>query len=275
MAKDANKPEGNRQAPLSTEELYNKFLDNISSIDSKFNTQIKFFKDTSAPLNYIAATRQNIFTAIESQFAPFSTNYLPNDVVQSLTDTIYNTHDEVTKLISSEEEKGKYSVANAKNAAALKGFAIDLSESQVEQMNDEKRNGLSEDEVMDIKKPLEKAMLELANQKISKEQYREKLIDKTLDNLKENVSETTLGNYRKFLTKNTTPKLDKQEQINDPKQVEALTQAALKIAEFFKITFQTNEKEAKALSSINELGVNEPNIIKTLLPAISKLPPEK
>ncbi|WP_232202666.1 hypothetical protein [Rickettsia montanensis] len=44
---------------------------------------------------------------------------------------------------------------------------------------------------------------------------------------------------------------------------------------FFKITFQTNEKEAKALSSINELGVNEPNIIKTLLPAISKLPPEK
>lgn len=146
-------------------------------------------------------------------------NYLPNDVVQSLTDTIYNTHDEVTKLISSEEEKGKYSVANAKNAAALKGFAIDLSESQVEQMNDEKRNGLSEDEVMDIKKPLEKAMLELANQKISKEQYREKLIDKTLDNLKENVSETTLGNYRKFLTKNTTPKLDKQEQINDPKQV--------------------------------------------------------
>ncbi|WP_041472505.1 hypothetical protein [Rickettsia rickettsii] len=82
-------------------------------------------------------------------------------------------------------------------------------------MNDEKRNGLSEDEVMDIKKPLE--MLELANQKISKEQYREKLIDKTLDNLKGNVSETTLGNYRKFLTKNTTPKLDKQEQINDPK----------------------------------------------------------
>ena len=73
MAKDANKPEGNRQAPLSTEELYNKFLDNISSIDSKFNTQIKFFKDTSAPLNYVAATRQNIFTAIESQFAPFST----------------------------------------------------------------------------------------------------------------------------------------------------------------------------------------------------------
>ncbi|WP_032850149.1 hypothetical protein [Rickettsia honei] len=63
-------------------------------------------------------------------------------------------------------------------------------------MNDEKRNGLSEDEVMDIKKPLEKAMLESANQKISKEQYREKLIDKTLDNLKENVSETTLGNYR-------------------------------------------------------------------------------
>ncbi|MEG8230402.1 hypothetical protein O6R16_05065 [Candidatus Rickettsia tasmanensis] len=120
---------------------------------------------------------------------------------------------------------------------------IDLSESQVEQMNDEKRNGLSEDEVMDIKKPLEKAMLELANQKISKEQYREKLID----NLKENVSETTLGNYRKFLTKNTTPKLDKQEQINDPKQVEALTQAALKIAEFFKITFQTNKNEAKAL----------------------------
>ncbi|AFD19649.1 hypothetical protein [Rickettsia slovaca] len=142
-------------------------------------------------------------------------------------------------------------------------------------MNDEKRNGLSEDEVMDIKKPLEKAMLELANQKISQEQYREKLIDKTLDNLKENVSETTLGNYRKFLTKNTTPKLDKQEQINDPKQVEALTQAALKIAEFLKITFQTNEKEAKALSSINELGVNEPNIIKTLLPAISKLPSEK
>ncbi|WP_017442967.1 hypothetical protein [Rickettsia gravesii] len=211
MAKDANKPEGNRQAPLSTEELYNKFLDNISSIDSKFNTQIKFFKDTSAPLNYVATTRQNIFTAIESQFAPFSTNYLPNDVVQSLTDTIYNTHDEVTKLISSEEEKGKYSVANAKNAAALKGFAIDLSESQVKQMNDEKRNGLSEDEVMDIKKTLEKAMLELANQKISKEQYREKLIDKALDNLRENVSETTLGNYRKFLTKNTTPKLDKQE----------------------------------------------------------------
>ncbi|AFC69724.1 hypothetical protein A3305_05830 [Rickettsia amblyommatis] len=31
MAKDANKPEGNRKAPLSTEELYNKF-DNISSI---------------------------------------------------------------------------------------------------------------------------------------------------------------------------------------------------------------------------------------------------
>ncbi|KJV78637.1 MULTISPECIES: hypothetical protein [spotted fever group] len=126
-------------------------------------------------------------------------------------------------------------------------------------MNDEKRNGLSEDEVMDIKKPLEKAMLELANQTISKEQYREKLIDKTLDNLKENVSETTLGNY-KFLTKNTTPKLDKQEQINDPKQVAALTQAALKIAEFFKITFKINEKEAKALSSINELGVNEPII---------------
>ncbi|BDU60606.1 hypothetical protein FLA4_10160 [Candidatus Rickettsia kotlanii] len=47
------------------------------------------------------------------------------------------------------------------------------------------------------------------------------------------------------------------------------------MAEFFKITFQTDEKEAKALSSINELGVNEPNIIKTLLPAISKLPPEK
>ncbi|KJW04401.1 hypothetical protein [Rickettsia argasii] len=142
-------------------------------------------------------------------------------------------------------------------------------------MNDKKRNGLSEDEVMDIKKPLEKAMLALANQKIYKEQYREKLIDKTLDNLKENVSETTLGNYRKFLTKNTTPKLDKQEQINDPKQVEALTQAALKIAEFLKITFQTNEKEAKALLSINELGVNEPNIIKTLLPAISKRPSEK
>ncbi|QCS24296.1 hypothetical protein FEC77_03690 [Rickettsia parkeri] len=139
-------------------------------------------------------------------------------------------------------------------------------------MHDEKRNGLSEDEVMDIKKPLEKAMLELANQKISKEQYREKLIDKTLDNLKENVSETTLGNYRKFLTKNTTPKLDKQEQINYPQQVEALTQAALKIAEFLKITY---EKEAKALSSINELGVNELNIIKTLLPAISKLPSEK
>nr|WP_100207743.1 hypothetical protein [Rickettsia conorii] len=139
-------------------------------------------------------------------------------------------------------------------------------------MNDAKRNGLSEDEVMDIKKPLEKAMLELANQKISKEQYSEKLIDKTLDNLKENVSETTLGNYRKFLTKNTTPKLDKQEQINDPKQVEALTQAALKIAEFLKITYK---KEAKALSSINELGVNEPNIIKTLLLAISKLPSEK
>ncbi|MCX4083755.1 hypothetical protein N7281_02505 [Rickettsia hoogstraalii] len=128
---------------------------------------------------------------------------------------------------------------------------------------------------MDIKKPLEKAMLELANQKISKEQYREKLIDKTLDNLKKNISETKLDNYRKFLTKNTTPKLDKQEQINDPKQLEALTQEALKIAEFFKITFQTNEKEARALSSINELGVNEPNIIKTLLPAISKLPPEK
>lgn len=91
--------------------------------------KLNFFKDTSAPLNYVAATRQNIFTAIESQFAPFSTNYLPNDVVQSLTDTIYNTHDEVTKLISSEEEKGKYSVANAKNAAALKGFAIDLNES--------------------------------------------------------------------------------------------------------------------------------------------------
>ncbi|BAW82801.1 hypothetical protein [Rickettsia japonica] len=142
-------------------------------------------------------------------------------------------------------------------------------------MNDKKRNGLSEDEVMDIKKPLEKAMLALANQKIYKEQYREKLIDKTLDNLKENVSETTLGNYRKFLTKNTTSKLDKQEQINDPKQVEALTQAALKIAEFLKITFQTNEKEAKALLSINELGVNEPNIIKTLLPAISKRPSEK
>ncbi len=35
-------------------------------------------------------------------------------------------------------------------------------------MNDEKRNGLSEDEVMDIKKPLEKVMLELADQKISK-----------------------------------------------------------------------------------------------------------
>lgn len=105
MSKDANKPEGNRQAPLSTEELYNKFSNNISSIDSKFNTQIKFFKDTSTPLNYVAATRQNIFTAIESQFAPFSTNYLPNDVVQSLTDTIYNTHDEVTKLISSEGEK--------------------------------------------------------------------------------------------------------------------------------------------------------------------------
>ncbi|ACP53490.1 Unknown [Rickettsia africae ESF-5] len=138
-------------------------------------------------------------------------------------------------------------------------------------MHDEKRNGLSEDEVMDIKKPLEKAMLELANQKISKEQYREKLIDKTLDNLKENVSEITLGNYRKFLTKNTTPKLDKQEQINYPQQVAALTQAALKIAEFLKITY---EKEAKALSSINELGVNEPNIIKTLLPVISKLPSE-
>ncbi|XLM33784.1 MAG: hypothetical protein QFX12_06995 [Rickettsia africae] len=141
-------------------------------------------------------------------------------------------------------------------------------------MHDEKRNGLSEDEVMDIKKPLEKAMLELANQKISKEQYREKLIDKTLDNLKEKViyvSEITLGNYRKFLTKNTTPKLDKQEQINYPQQVAALTQAALKIAEFLKITY---EKEAKALSSINELGVNEPNIIKTLLPAISKLPSE-
>lgn len=142
-------------------------------------------------------------------------------------------------------------------------------------MNDRKRNGLSQDEVMDIKKPLEKAMLELANQKISKEQYREKLIDKTLDNLKENVSETKLGNYREFLTKNTTPKLDGQEKINDPKQVEALTQEALKIAEFFKVTFQTNEKEAKALSYINKLGVNEPNIIKTLLPAISKLPPEK
>ncbi|MCX4083754.1 hypothetical protein N7281_02500 [Rickettsia hoogstraalii] len=139
MAKDVNKPEGNRQAPLSTEELYNKFLDNISSIDSKFNTQSKFFKDTSTPLNYVAATRQNIFTAIESQFAPFSTNYLSNDVVQSLIDTIYNTHDEVTKLISSEEEKEKYSFANAKNEAALKGFAIDLSASQVEQMKDEKR----------------------------------------------------------------------------------------------------------------------------------------
>ena len=35
------------------------------------------------------------------------------------------------------------------------------------------------------------------------------------------------------------------------------------------------KKKQKALSSINELGVNEPNIIKTLLPAISKLPPEK
>ncbi|ABY72603.1 hypothetical protein [Rickettsia rickettsii] len=112
-------------------------------------------------------------------------------------------------------------------------------------MNDEKRNGLSEDEVMDIKKPLENAMLELANQKISKEQYREKLIDKTLDNLKENVSETTLGNHRKFLTKNTTPKLDKQEQINDPKQVEALTQAALKIAEFLKLLFKQMKKKQK------------------------------
>ncbi|MCZ6901471.1 MAG: hypothetical protein O7C59_08920 [Rickettsia endosymbiont of Ixodes persulcatus] len=122
--------------------------------------------------------RQNIFTAIESQLAPFRTNYLPNDVVQSLTDTIYNTHDEVIKLISSEEEKRKYSFANAKNEAA------DLSEAQVEQMNDRKCNGLSQDEVMDIKKPLEKAMLELANQKISKEQYREKLIDKTLITLK-------------------------------------------------------------------------------------------
>ncbi|MGL4226899.1 MAG: hypothetical protein ACRCRR_04790, partial [Rickettsia sp.] len=142
-------------------------------------------------------------------------------------------------------------------------------------MNDRKRNGLSQDEVMGIKKPLEKAMLELANQKISKEQYREKLIDKTLANLKKNVSETKLGNYREFLTKNTTTKLDGQEKINDPKQLEALTQEALKIAEFFKVTFQTNEKEAKALSYINKLGVNEPNIIKTLLPAISKLPPEK
>ncbi|WP_341787798.1 hypothetical protein [Rickettsia endosymbiont of Cantharis rufa] len=63
MSKDANKSEGNRQAPLSTEELYNKFSNNISSIDSKSNTQIKFFKDTSTPLNYVAATRQNIFDA--------------------------------------------------------------------------------------------------------------------------------------------------------------------------------------------------------------------
>ncbi|MCC8467243.1 MAG: hypothetical protein LN589_00520 [Rickettsia endosymbiont of Eriopis connexa] len=42
---------------------------------------------------------------MESQFAPFSTNYLPNDGVQSLTDIIYNTHDGVIKLISSKHEK--------------------------------------------------------------------------------------------------------------------------------------------------------------------------
>ncbi|MCC8467242.1 MAG: hypothetical protein LN589_00515 [Rickettsia endosymbiont of Eriopis connexa] len=45
MAKDANKPEGNRQAPLNDEQLYNIILDNVSGIDSKFNTQEQFFKD--------------------------------------------------------------------------------------------------------------------------------------------------------------------------------------------------------------------------------------
>ncbi|ABV73546.1 hypothetical protein A1E_03030 [Rickettsia canadensis str. McKiel] len=42
-----------------------------------------------------------------------------------------------------------------------------------------------------------------------------------------------------------------------------------------KIIFQTNERETKTLSCIYEQRIKEPEIIKPLLPAISKLSPEK
>ncbi len=180
------------------------------------------------------------------------------------------------------KEKDIYEKLIAKNEAIIKGFPISF-------------DGVA-DHIPDkvqakaYKNAVESALIEMSvgDEQIPRKKYGEELLKRVKEKLdkpfydevtKETVeiSEETISEAEKLIKK-ANKNIDLQQTPLTSERVEvqnAFKSTIDKLCKFLEKNIETNKNIKQGIDIIQGAGVNKSEIIDSLLPAISKLPPEK
>lgn len=203
------------------------------------------------------STRYDALLGALAQGKEGARNYLPSEKLDSLVEKINTQLKSCINLEASPTKQAKMRFAAANLEASLKGFDLPLERGAVFDSKVSSYFGLKDEEIFDKAMPaLKKAIVELGGKNIPREEYAQKIIDKTLENLQKNfeISSESIEQYRNLLTQGDTSKklVGKEFQPSIiPEKTAALEQEAIKAADKASAAMNQNALEAEKIITQN------------------------
>lgn len=182
-------------------------------------------------------------------------NYLASEEINELVNSINQQSKACIKLEVSPAKQAKMRLAATNLEASLKGFELPLEKNAA--FDNLSYTGLEEKEILEKALPaVKEALIELNDQKISKDQYVKALIDKTQEILKKDskITPEQLEKYKKFITQGDKSKnlVNKEfQQATIPEKSLELEENAKAAANKAKEAMDQNTMEAQKLTIEN------------------------
>ncbi|WP_375333410.1 hypothetical protein [Candidatus Tisiphia endosymbiont of Xenochironomus xenolabis] len=196
-------------------------------------------------------------SVIESLGAENFRTSLSDDKIQQFVDTIALNSELCSKFISTDQELDKLKLKVAKTEGALKGFVLPLEERSA--FAGKLTNfGLGREEYKIPMEATKEALLKLQGQKLSKVEYADKVVARTMEILnqdKRNFPAEKLQQFENFVRQgNTSLKvkngqlIDRDDKLSQLDQ-EEISSAAIKSVDAFIKELETENEKAKNTSS--------------------------
>ncbi|MCC8399125.1 MAG: hypothetical protein LN563_00850 [Rickettsia endosymbiont of Platyusa sonomae] len=230
----------------------------IKDIDALIGRLGKYKKtfDVKIYADEILLFNEASMSVIESLGAENFRTSLSNDRIQQLVDTIALNSKLCSKFISTDQELDKLKLKVAKTEGALKGFVLPLEERSA--FAGKLTNfGLDKEEYKIPMEATKEALLELQGQKLTKGEYADKVVARTMEILnqdKQNFSAEKLQQFENFVRQGDTSLkvksgqlIDRDDKLSQLDQ-EEISSAAIKSVDAFIKELETENGKAENTS---------------------------
>jgi hypothetical protein len=262
-------------------------LNNTNFLTTRFTAGLNVSNDTS-PLNKQISSSLVALATIASN-APTAFHYAPTEDIDRLINSMHKHSELCSDLATLHEKKNSLKLNAAHTEAALKGF-LHQSLSSEKSLNAFKLSNLTTEETLIVKEATKQALLALSNKAISKEEYADRIIDKTKEILKldtRGFSDEKIEQFGLFVAQGKKiPKLSGVLEYEEKLITESISKSIQDFTKFFednaaKITpdnfpklMATHESDKILNNAIAGFGIDATHtkkIIDKLSPALSTL----